>query len=430
MPYSAFRSLQPGDSGLAARSFSVSMPYSAFRSLQLRCTGSKAARRRCFNALLGIPVVAAGFRCQPGLRLLEVSMPYSAFRSLQRAEYLRHPRSPPVSMPYSAFRSLQPGIEWAGDATVRGFNALLGIPVVAAGSGLRGVRGAVQFQCPTRHSGRCSATSGVGDRQGTQVSMPYSAFRSLQHLIHHTLCRLIHQFQCPTRHSGRCSRAMHNHTWEAIESFNALLGIPVVAAGLAGALGAHTARFNALLGIPVVAAMSVEDYAAYFGGFNALLGIPVVAASGPRPDGRRRSAVSMPYSAFRSLQPMVKMVAGVPIVWFQCPTRHSGRCSVGASWCRSTFPVVSMPYSAFRSLQRAAHHIHAVPIRVSMPYSAFRSLQRHMAHGRIGDRPGFNALLGIPVVAAYGRAGWRVAVAMFQCPTRHSGRCSRRGAAG
>ena len=281
----------------------------------------------------------------------------------------------------------------------RGFNALLGIPVVATHCGCGARWGAGQFQCPARHSGRCNERAGSDATAVWAVSMPCSAFRSLQLSSTSPGTISVWGVSMPCSAFRSLQLGVQDQDPRPQGSFNALLGIPVVAT-----------RPRTSSAAPVSVSMPCSA-------FRSL-------QLGPCRCRRRGRRVSMPCSAFRSLQPPQWSVGRVRGGRFQCPARHSGRCNWGLGGVRGGsagrfnallgIPVVattgagsgvvvldlgSMPCSAFRSLQPASLW---PSVRTG---TVFQCPARHS--GRCNRLvlpppplpPGFNALLGIPVVA-------------------------------
>ncbi len=380
MPYSAFQPLHRAGRRRAVVPAAVLMASFAFPPLHQGWPLHNASQKYSFNALLGIPAVAP-HRVNPAMTPADVSMPYSAFQPLHRTALASHGCGPP------------------------------------------------RFQCPTRHSSRC--TFGCSD---------LAAFA-------------IEWFQCPTRHSSRCTRRAGPPSSPPGPGFNALLGIPAVAPHgsivLLGCLWGVSMPYSAFQPLHRVWSEEVEAI----------------------------EAVSMPYSAFQPLhrscftRAILVLPVSMPYSAFQpLHPRHLGVPPQDLD--------VSMPYSAFQPL-----HLD-LPIGkhnrnpVSMPYSAFQPLHPLVRRLRQGVKIGFNALLGIPAVAPPKRknttsakasfnallgipavapgargTGWQrarggfnallgiPAVApraaqerayqspVFQCPTRHSSRCTPPGEA-
>ncbi len=330
------------------------MPYSAFQPLHLTAPGNGGTLWVRFNALLGIPAVA------PGTGLVVDVEAVDCFNALLGIPAVAPSWWARVSCPGSCFNALL-GIPAVAPRiplyfqvrAMYGFNALLGIPAVAPGGGLTSRPEAYWFQCPTRHSSRCTS---IWRSRAGGIGGSFNALLGIPAVAPGGTCRWKQWrrwFQCPTRHSSRCTSAGGRRLKIINLSFNALLGIPAVA---------------------------------------------------PPQEGLwmwRGYKVSMPYSAFQPLHPDALVAVPAPPFRFQCPTRHSSRCTHAPLRERLERYVVSMPYSAFQPLHRIGTRWRSGPTdTVSMPYSAFQPLH-----------PGFDFTE-------------EVLSLQFQCPTRHSSRCT------
>ncbi len=134
------------------------------------------------------------------------------------------------------------------------------------------------FQCPTRHSSRCTQHGTDRGIENPYVSMPYSAFQPLHPgRAARRQAREDLRFQCPTRHSSRCTGSGDDDgggwvTFQCPTRHSSRCTPPP-----GGRDRRRHGGFNALLGIPAVAPPQKARLLGKGGGFNALLGIPAVA---------------------------------------------------------------------------------------------------------------------------------------------------------
>ncbi len=252
------------------------------------------------------------------------------------------------------------------------FNPLVGIPVVHA------FRGAV-------------------DGWVSEVSIPWSGFRS---------------FTRANSCGFGCGCICVSIPWSGFRSFTLVRSRPRVAVVVVSIPWSGFRSFTP---------GGAGQHRARDGGFNPLVGIPVVHAAQAR-GGGQRARVSIPWSGFRSFTPprrgagartrgSFNPLVGIPVV-------HA----IGRREFAQSLSHVSIPWSGFRSFTPSCAMFLARKSTVSIPWSGFRSFTPHRRHPEGAGRPGFNPLVGIPVVHALHAPHEDQVEHAFQSPGRDSGR--------
>ncbi len=306
-----------------------------------------------------------------------------------------------VSIPWSGFRSFTQHRQRPRNDTDKGFNPLVGIPVLHAGGSLLGwcllgvcfnplvgipvlhadhpgrpLAPLLQFQSPGRDSGPSRWARAMLRRRTRSFQSPGRDSGPSRRSCSTSAYEQV-GFQSPGRDSGP-SRRTHEHLHrQARASFNPLVGIPVLHASAPLRSRLEASGFNPLVGIPVLHAPLAPSCWPRCSWFQS-----PGRDSGPSrrqfiTDGSRSRAVSIPWSGFRSFTLTVPSSfarratlfqspgrdsgpSRAPArTWpsrtarFQSPGRDSGPSRLSSALCNWSIAPVSIPWSGFRSFTLA-----------------------------------------------------------------------------